>query len=295
MKILITDSTGLSDVSDKYRSFFNSNIKLIGHEPSKSFVGLPSGEHGYQCGYYAGALLNLVKGDHEIHFLRIFDSKNNWINGSENFILDVINDVEPDIVSNSWGMDDGDSAWGEKQGRKAWSLWSSQYEKLFREKQFVSFFAAGNDDKNDLDEDISFPQRLISDFTCVVGSHNKSGIPSRFSGDGFGVMVSMWGENVSLLNKYGKWERGSGTSFSCPKAAGLCAYLGLDFFTWKNFVLNNAQKPENWVGQLPHPKWGWGSLEYAYQKFLAKLPIVQQPPLILDGKVKYFDRKLSEV
>ena len=156
------------------------------------------------------------------------------------------------------------------------------------------FFAAGNDDHNDADEDVAFPQRLLPEYANIIGSHNRAGRPSEFSGDGVGVQCVMWGENVALLNKYGKWERGSGTSFACPKAAGLCAYLGLDHFAWRKYVLAHSTRPDNWSGYLPHPKWGYGSPEYRYQEALALLPDELQPPAMRGGmrvKLQYMDRK----
>lgn len=296
MKVLIIDSTGLSDVTDNYRSFFGPHIKLIGHEPAAAYKKVASGEHGYQCGYYAGVLLNLLEGEHELHFARIFDQHDNWIRGVDKFILDVIADVQPDVVSNSWGMDDGDLPWGERDAQRAWASWAARFRLLMNNKKTAVFFAAGNDDKNDEDEDVAFPQRMLPEYANIIGSHNRAGKPSRFSGDGKGVNSVMWGENVALLNKYGKWERGSGTSFACPKAAGLAAYLQLDHYGWRKYVLENATHPDKWSGYLPHPKWGYGSMEYRYQELLAELPDELQPPHVSrkkrTGEIEYMDRKL---
>jgi hypothetical protein len=290
MRLLVIDSTGLSDVSDKYRSYFGKNIKLVGHEPSKAYGKTPSGAHGYQCGYYAGVLLNLIPGDHEIHYARIFDQHGGWIRGSENFILDVIHEVSPQVISNSWGQHDGDDPFSERVARTGWIGWSSRFSSLVNGVSAVPFFAAGNDDVNDADDDVAYPQRLIPELANIIGSHNRGGRPSVFSGDGKGVQVTMWGERVALLDGDGKWSLGSGTSFSCPKAAGLCAYLQHDHFSWRRFVREMSQRPKNWAGVLPHRKWGEGSLEYVYQEALALLPEVLRPPVF--GKrrpVTYMD------
>lgn len=279
MKILVIDSTGLSDVSEEYRAYFGKNIALVGHEPTKSHAKTPSGPHGYQCGYYAGVLLNLVDGEHELHFARIFDRDGYWIRGSENFILDVIADVRPDHVSNSWGQHDGDDPWSESSARRGWLAWSVAFRKLISEIGCTTFFAAGNDDNNDPDDDVAYPQRLVPEYANIIGSHNRKGRPSVFSGDGKGVQVTMWGERVPLLNGYGKWELGSGTSFACPKAAGLCAYLQHNHFSWRRFVREMAQRPKDWKGELPHPKWGDGSLEYMFQGALSLLPENKKPPV----------------
>lgn len=291
MKVLIIDSTGLSDCSERYRKYFGQNIKLVGHEPSPGYAKTPSGPHGYQCGYYAGVLLNLVEGEHEIHFARIFDKDGMWIKDSDDFILAAIDHVRPDIINNSWGMDDLDLPWGEQNGRDAWVRWSTQFRKLINECKAVPFFAAGNDDRNDADSDIAFPQRLIPEVANIIGSHNRAGKPSVFSGDGVGVQVAMWGERVMLLDQDGVWTLGSGTSFASPKAAGLCAYLGLDHFHWRKYVLAHSTRPDNWSGYLPHPKWGYGSLEYRYQEVLAMLPDELQPPAMRGRKLQYVNRK----
>jgi hypothetical protein len=290
VKILVIDSTGLSDASDRYWRVFGSHIKLVGHEPSKGYGNTASGPHGYQCGYYAGILLNLLPDEeHEIHFARIFDQHGTWIAGSENFMLDILDEVRPDVVSNSWGQDDGDVSWQETQARRGWTGWTIKYRRLVNEIGCVSFFAAGNDDHNDADDDVAFPQRIIPETANIIGSHNRSGTPSRFSGDGVGVQVTMWGERVMLLDQDGKWEVGSGTSFSCPKAAGLCAYLGLSHYKWRQYVLEHATKPDEWGGKIPHPKWGYGSLEYRYQELLAELPDDIQPPLAGRRRLAYMD------
>lgn len=291
MKVLVIDSTGLSDVTPKYRSYFGPNIKLIGHEPSKYYGQVASGEHGYQCGYYAGVLLNLLEGEHEIHFARIFDQNSEWIEGSEDFILDTVQSANADVINCSWGMDDGDTRRGEEYGQRAWSDWAIKFRQIISEKKAAVFFASGNDDKNDVDDDVSFPQRLLPGQVNIVGSHTRSGKPSVFSGDGVGVQLTMWGEDVALLSKEGRWERGSGTSFSSPKAAGLCAYLGLDYFHWRKYVLAHATRPDNFSGFLPHPKWGQGSLEYRYQELLSELPRNLRPPSVRRRKLAYVDRR----
>lgn len=292
MKVLVIDSTALSDCSERYRSYF-PRVKLRGIEPSSKYAKQKSGPHGYQCGYYAGVLLNEVEGDHEIVYARIFDEQGAWIRGSENFVLDVIWKEKPDVVSCSWGMDDGDSPWGEKAGFEAWHAWAQQFKTLQRDQQFVAFFAAGNDDRNDADNDVAFPARNVSDFAVVVGAHTRGGKPSRFSGDGKGVQVAMWGENVPLLNGDGYWDVGSGTSFACPKAAGLCAVLQTKYAEFVQYAEQNCTTPKDWKGELPHPKWGWGSLEYRYQEYMAELPEEIKPPRIPPKALvaRYVDRE----
>ncbi|MCC6594241.1 MAG: S8/S53 family peptidase [Xanthomonadales bacterium] len=86
-----------------------------------------------------------------------------------------------------------------------------------------SFHAAGNDDANDADPDVDYPQSERATRLHVIGSHNRAGVPSVWSGDRAGaVECSTWAEDIWLHDGL-RWEIGSGTSFACPKIAGLCA------------------------------------------------------------------------
>ena len=288
MKVMVIDTVGGERFSNRYRAML-PGITLIGHEMED--YG-PCQEHGYQCGYYAGVLLTAIPGAHELHFVRCFDDDGRHIPYSESYMLHVIEDVRPDIITRSWGQHDGDIDWANTAARNAWAGWSAKYRELQRRLGFIDFGASGNDDgesshsaadNGDLDNDIAYPQRLMPGVSNVIGSMRRDGVPSRFSGDGIGVQCVMWGENVALLNHDGQWARGSGTSFACPKAAGLCAALraenpAFDHAAWCGYVLKHATQPENWTGWIPHPKWGYGSLEYRYQERLARvLPEIQPP------------------
>lgn len=291
MKVMVIDTVGGNRFSSAYKAYF-PNINLRGLEMHD--MG-PCQAHGYQCGYYAGVLLNTIPGKHEIVYVRNFDGDGNWISGCEQWMLEMIEREAPDYITRSWGQDDGDSAFGDKVASSGWKQWVMYFRALQKKHGFVDFGAAGNGDFNDLDNDISYPQRLMTDITNVIGSHRKDGIPSTFSGDGVGVQCVLWGEDI-LLNDNGKWGIGSGTSFSCPKAAGLCAALGLNSDEWRKYVVNNTTKPEDWKGKLPHPKWGFGSLEYRYQEYLARLDEHLLPPHIRSARIstlpRWFDRKL---
>lgn len=286
MKVMVIDTVGGNRFSDSYKSYF-PNVKLRGIEMRDDGECHP---HGYQCGYYAGVLLNAVEGEHELVFVRIFDEYAQPIVGSNEWILDVIASEKPNIVTRSWGQHDQDNKWGQLYGEVAWSEWCKKFVELHHSVGFVDFGAAGNSDSNDADTDIDYPHRLIPYVCNIIGSHNRAGMPSVFSGDGVGVGCTMWGENV-YLNSNGVWERGSGTSFACPKAAGLCAALNIKSADWGSYVMRNATRPENWMGYLPNKKWGWGSLEYRYQEHLSLLPDNLLPPRLaaMASQVTYKD------
>jgi len=274
MKIMVIDTVGGDRFSDGYKKYFPNAI-LRGIEMKDDG---PCHPHGYQCGYYAGVLTGLLSEKCEIVFVRIFDGKSKIIPNAENWVLEVVEKEKPDYISNSWGQTDFDSWIGEVGGQVVWQEWATKYRELTRGK-VVSFFAAGNTDKNDKDIDIDFPQRMIPYTACIIGSHNRAGIPSKFSGDGQGVLCTFWGENVALLSG-DQWHRGSGTSFACPKAAGLCAFLGLTNEKFRTYATLNCSIPDDYQGLIPSVKWGLGSLEHKYQEYLARLPEELQPPFM---------------
>lgn len=273
MKIMIIDTVGGNRFSDHYREYF-PNATIRGIEKKDDGDCHP---HGYQCGYYAGVLTALAKEPCELVFIRIFDQRGVPVKDSNEWMLDVIYKERPHYISCSWGQSDADSKWGDRIGSITWGNWTTIFVNIIEEIGATAFFAAGNDDVNDSDDDVDYPQRLMSDHVCIIGSHNKSGKPSVFSGDGKEVLVTMWGENVKLLSDV-KWDVGSGTSFSCPKACGLASSLGLTATGFRKFAHEKAMRPLGWTGTLPHPKWGEGSLEYALQNKLLELPADLRPP-----------------
>lgn len=274
MKIMVVDTVGGNRFSDTFKAYF-PNAHLRGLEMQDDGACHP---HGYQCGYYAGVLTALLPEKAEIVFVRIFDGKGLPVKDINQWLIDTIQKEKPDYLSHSWGQADNDSRFGETVGNVMWGNFSEVYKKVCASFGGTSFFAAGNDDRNDLDMDIDYPQRLMNQDVAIIGSHNRAGIPSVFSGDGH-VMCSMWGENVALLSN-DQWHRGSGTSFACPKAAGLAAYLGFDLRTFREYAEICASRPDDYSGLIPNVKWGYGSLEHKYQEYLARLPEELQPPHI---------------
>lgn len=299
MKILVVDTVGSSPVSDAYRAKLPS-FDFIGFEPPGFDSTQRCHDHGWQCGYYAGLLLSESSERHLMGFARIFDGQGRPIRGSDQFILDVVKDFQPDIVTRSYGMWDNDDKLTDLYGQRAYSGWAREYESLSKEVGLLDFGAAGNNDARvDYDWDVDYPQKIMPD-CVVVGSHNRKGIPSDFSGDGPQVTLSMWGESVYLLNGDGSWSYGSGTSFACPKAAGLAARAGISSskHVMVDYIKRHATYPRDWPGtKLPHPKWGYGSLEHIYQSYMLELSESVLPPSIgwssvsPSGVKKYQDMK----
>lgn len=285
MKILVADTVGGDRFSEAYKAYFPM-ATLRGIEMRDDGDCHP---HGYMCGYYAGVLTRLLSSISEIVFARIFDGQGRPVPHSNEWLLEVIERESPDIISNSWGAWDGDERLTDAMGAYGWTNWAREYAGIIRLVNAVSFHAAGNNDVNDSDADVDYPQRLMPSAVNIIGSHNRAGIPSVFSGDGHGVICSMWGERVPLLDGDGNWTLGSGTSFACPKAAGLAVWLGLNHTTFRESCISHATRPIDWDGELPNVKWGWGSLEYRYQEGLAMLPDHLLPPAMSGHKLQFHD------
>lgn len=272
MKVMVIDTVG-TQFPDYFKSYF-PNVKIRGYDLTDQIVTHP---HGYQAGYYATILLNLMPGEHEAVYVRIFDGNGVPIPKSNEWMLDVIADEMPDVITNSWGQWDGDNRLNDALANYSWANWAVKYNQIISAYRCASFFAAGNNDQNDSDSDIDYPGKLVYPLSACIGSHRRNGIPSEFSGDGKQVVASFWAEHVQLLSG-DKWERGSGTSFACPKAAGLAAYLKMDTLAFAHYAEDNGSKPDYFHGDLPNAKWGWGSLEHKYQEKLSMLSENLRPP-----------------
>lgn len=282
MKVIVIDSAG-DFISDEYRSILPRNITVRGYSPIQSDKIHP---HGYQVAYYATHLLHLVAGQHELVFVRIFDGDAQPISNSNDYALEVLeHEAKPDrdgrwpVIVNSWGADAHGNPMMERRLGGYWERWTAKFQAIVGGS--AVFSAAGNSDNNDADVDISYPWRMMHGNSIIVGSHSRAGTPSVFSGDGPGVFMCMWGQAIPLLDHYGIWSVGSGTSFAAPKAAGLCAYtrqIALDF---RDYVRGHATKPDQYSGYLPHNKWGWGSMEYRYQELSSDIADDNvRPPVI---------------
>jgi hypothetical protein len=282
LKVIVLDSAS-KFIADEYRAMLPQGITVRGYDSTNEERVHP---HGYQVGYYATHLLNLVPGEHELVFIRIFDGNARPIAGSNEFALDILEqECKPNkdgkwpVICNSWGADDGDIPGMERRLGGHWERWARKFQEIT--KSAAVFSAAGNDDHNDADNDVSYPWRILTGSAIIVGSHDRAGVPSVFSGDGSGVFLSMWGQAIPLLDHQGIWSVGSGTSFAAPKAAGLCAYMGMDGLNFRDYVRSHATKPDRYSGYLPHLKWGWGSMEYRYQELSSDVADDnKRPPVI---------------
>lgn len=149
-------------------------------------------------------------------------------------------------------------------------------------------WAAGNEDNQDLDEDLSRPQALLrrGQGTFLWGALEKEGKPAWFSSDGSVLFASMWGSDRPTHGPDGKIAGVSGTSFASPSGCGMCEALIAsgafvdyeDVEDYLTFAAKNLTQDAdgNWVpysnpetGESWHPKVGFGSVEHIFQELTA--------------------------
>jgi hypothetical protein len=263
MKVLIFDSQG-AEISDKYRSMF-PNIRFRGIEPP----GLPAvyHPHGAMCGYFICSALAARPGGAEVVFARIFNDKAQMYGNANTWMIDVVEQERPDYISNSWGLWDQD----DQLGILVAKTFSEGYVKVWKEMKarigFVDFRASGNNDSNDSDQDVAYPQAMMPDDVHLIGACDRAGIPTPWSSDGRGVECVFWGHQIRACDIEGRFSVVSGTSFACPKACGVAARLGLGDREWRDLVIAQATRPAGEAFPLPHAKWGWGCMEESWQRF----------------------------
>lgn len=262
--LVIIDSQGPDGITESYRAAL-PNCTIEGHEP-EGVAGQPCHPHGLFCGHLAGLVQSW---DTRLIFLRIFGGPDAAsIPGATDWALDMLEKLELPpltVISRSWGMAPRGFA-AKAMGPIWYAEWVARYTDMLRRNHWVDFGASGNSDENDKQPDVSFPQALMPELCNIIGASDRTGRPSVFSSDGDGVQCLMWGERILLRGAH-EWSAGSGTSFACPKAAGVCCEEGLSDAGWKKLVADSA--PEGWAAEEPwHPKYGWGNREHLWQRIL---------------------------
>lgn len=278
MKLMVIDSQGAGNLATLQKLLPDVRVRGIDHPDHRGYTYHP---HGHWCGWLAGVPLQAhalkigQPGAHELVFLQIFDKDSKAL--SDSFMFEQIAAEQPDYLSRSWGAWDQDDPFI-RTGIDGFyrEHWVPSFAKLQDGLGFVDFGAAGNNDANDSDSDVAYPQAAMPERCNIIGARARNGRPAKWSGDGRGVLHTMWAAGVASPNPDGSWTRWSGTSAATPKAAGVCAALEMDADTYRGLVADTASRPEGY--KLPHPKWGWGDMEYLWQSFAADLPRNLLPP-----------------
>lgn len=284
IRLMVVDSVGGQRFSDRYRNYF-ARVTLEGYEPDDYGKCSP---HGYQVGYWAGALLSLYPGKASITYVRVFDGQSRWIPASSEYVLRMIREKRPTHVTGSWGQWDGDTRMGEFNISSGWRDWSDRYRELQQEIGFITAAAAGNHDRNDEDDDVNGPWRLLTDCVTIIGSARRDGVPSVWSGDGH-VDAVAWGEQVPLLG-YNTWGWGSGTSFAAPAALSLCMAEGIfELAAWRSYIAENTTVPRGYRGLIPHRKWGQGNLTHRLMEHRSMLPEQLLPPRSRPPRIQQYE------
>ena len=272
--LVIMDSQGPDGLGADYRAAV-PNCAIEGYEPAR-VAGHPCAPHGSQVAHLAGLIqvepTRLV-------FLRIFDGPDAVaIPGGPAWALDQLERLDlprGTVICRSWGAAPGVD-FSAAMGALLYRDFVRRYTTLLDRNGWVDFGAAGNSDNNDPRDDIVYPQALMTERSNIIGSSDRAGRPSVFSGDGEGLQCLMWGERI-MLRSYRGWATGSGTSFAAPKAAGACCALGLSDADWKRRIYHSP--PDGWSEDEPwHRKYGWGNREHLWQSALLAVNPNLWPP-----------------
>lgn len=257
MKIVVIDTQGPAGIPDDYRAEL-PGCRISGGEPG-SVSGTPCNPHGLQVGWLVGA----VQTDAELVFVRMLGQAGQEIKGAADWALDRIEDLRPDVVVRSWGLHHGNDILVDAIARVLYGPWAERYADLIERLGIRDFGAAGNNGNWRKGCDVVYPQKLMGD-SNVIGSCRRDGVASEWSADGPAVQCVLWAEKILLRSAEG-WALGSGTSFAAPKAAGICAALGLSNEDWRRKVDLVASHPD---GFIRSDKWGQGCMENAWQSLL---------------------------
>lgn len=276
-RIIAIIDTGFDDSSDAMRrlweGFTYETIDLIG--------GGSYHPHGTMVANFAMRPFDSDQLRSSVHFIHIRagNSAGEFPMGAIHDALDLLWEKNCTACNCSWG------------GPKP----TTEQHLALAEKIFgicdggVAFhWAAGNEDTNDLDEDMSRPQALLrqGDGTFLWGALNKDGTAPPWSSDGDKLWACLWAAQVPIHAPDGAIAITDGTSFASPKGCALCEAMlatgmAVDYLDLQSLMVDLAihltksasggyvpyLHPE--LGSSWHPKFGYGSLEHLYQGLTA--------------------------
>jgi len=273
-KIVIVDTVGALDlVNDKFFENFPFVSEWHGHELKECADTIPHPHGGFAC---SQALLPLWETDDEIHvhFVRIFDSKAKSIPMAvARWSTDLIANIASESRSRTWV----NCSWGTYIGSNipSQSARADRWRTLIAARNATVMWAAGNSGDFKVDVDENLPSGMLTDCSHKIAAAYKNGDTARFSSDSTHAepAATFWAVEVKGMNPVtGQWKSTTGTSFASPKATGLAAALDLGYEGFKVLAQSKSTTPAGFDGPLPHPKWGYGWLEYEYQNLIKDCP-----------------------
>ena len=246
---------------EEFRTWF-PNTKFFFHKVPSAPDTKP---HPHECMVASRKLLALRDLPGEVHFVR-------WMDGdgetAEFELLDIIEQIQPTSVQNSWGHHPSLNASFRNIVRRLWIPWVNREEEMRNRIGYASVWAAGNrDQKRWSFPDVNFPQRDMEG-VFIVGAHDRRGVMTEWTSDGKKVTCCSAGHLVKIFDPYQrKWVNGSGTS-----------YTALIELYERQRILGDVTNPEEfhaWIVEntsldyegerIHHIKAGWGSVEQHYQ------------------------------
>ena len=262
LKVIIADTfAGEEWLHEKYlKTFPRAQIRNWKHPMTPSCSPHP---HGGQVA--SVILLSLRDTPVNLYFVRWLDADHGT---PEDYILDVIEDVEPDLVHCSWGQAPQRNLGGAIT--ESWQPWIDREAKLRARFGYWLVSSMGNDDTYGLSfANHDHPWRDMDGVVCVA-SNDRDGVVTTWTSDGPKCVCSAVGNARWLLNPLtGEWETGAGTSFSSPAVSGVILNLmsdgviGRDFGQFVRWCDTHATRPDGIA--VPDPKFGYGCIEHEWQ------------------------------
>lgn len=280
--LIVVDTLGRAEsIHEEFKARFPFVKEWVGHQPP----GYDNPNHHPHGGMALAkmALPLWQQGDEEeivVHFIQIFDNNGQPIDTAMavGWIQDKIREIAARYegklwVNNSWG------AYLANYVPPDWLINEAQSWRNLQadlgERLYVGW-AGGNSGDYRPDDDNDYPQSLLTDIQEKVGSADRDGVPSSYSGDSrmappIGVY---WATDVVLFNPNdAQYDAGSGTSFACPKHVGVMAARGITTREQVAEYRKLGVYPESIpLDVIPHPKWGHGWFEDEYQKDVEGCP-----------------------
>lgn len=267
--VLIADSFGsIDDVSLEQLKLIPELKGKIFFEEHQGAPNTPANPHGWMAfsKFWPIIFSNECLPKIEFHLLRFIDSQmlyaEWWIHDYAKKLIDTYGCL---VWSNSWGTP-------RRFGTPAsnyWFPWANTVNRLAENNPYAFIvFASGNEGPIEA----GWPQSFITE-GFVIGANQRSGKLAKFSSWTKKMFGVAGGQAVAVADPSKKgYTFASGTSFSCPAFAALCAHsLCTQGYSRGEFVssmIQVAKRPPE-IAKFSN-YWGFGDFEPLYQSIAAK-------------------------